>query len=93
MRKLQNRKSAPCALVLLAAITAIIIFGSSAMHAQSAARQIAIPLPPMGWSSWNSFSNTIDSQIIDGPGQSHDLLRHVEGGLSIHQHRRGLVAG
>ena len=33
------------------------------MHAQSAARQMTIPLPPMGWSSWNSFSNTIDSQI------------------------------
>jgi len=24
---------------------------------------IAVPLPPMGWSSWNSFSNLIDSQI------------------------------
>lgn len=23
-----------------------------------------IPMPPMGWSSWNSFSNTIDSQIV-----------------------------
>jgi len=27
-------------------------------------RQIPVPLPPMGWSSWNSFSNTIDVQII-----------------------------
>jgi hypothetical protein len=27
-------------------------------------RQIAVPLPPMGWSSWNSFSNTVDAQIV-----------------------------
>jgi hypothetical protein len=25
---------------------------------------VAIPLPPMGWSSWNSFSNTVDSTVI-----------------------------
>ncbi len=23
-----------------------------------------MPLPPMGWSSWNSFSNTVDSTVI-----------------------------
>jgi Alpha galactosidase A/Alpha galactosidase C-terminal beta sandwich domain/Alpha-galactosidase, CBM13 domain len=23
-----------------------------------------IPLPPMGWSSWNSFANTVDSAVI-----------------------------
>jgi Alpha galactosidase A/Alpha galactosidase C-terminal beta sandwich domain/Alpha-galactosidase, CBM13 domain len=27
-------------------------------------RQIPVPPPPMGWSSWNSFSNTVDSAII-----------------------------
>jgi hypothetical protein len=25
---------------------------------------VKIPLPPMGWSSWNSFSNTVDSSVI-----------------------------
>lgn len=30
----------------------------------STARQIPAPLPPMGWSSWNSFSNTIDFNIL-----------------------------
>jgi Alpha galactosidase A/Alpha galactosidase C-terminal beta sandwich domain len=25
---------------------------------------VAFPLPPMGWSSWNSFSNTVDSNVI-----------------------------
>lgn len=32
--------------------------------AESAAKQIPITLPPMGWSSWNSFSNTVNSEII-----------------------------
>jgi hypothetical protein len=30
----------------------------------SSARNVPVPTPPMGWSSWNSFSNTVDSQII-----------------------------
>src|SRR5580698_11156926 len=29
-----------------------------------AAGDVPAPLPPMGWSSWNSFSNTVDSQVI-----------------------------
>src|ERR1700739_1239673 len=33
-------------------------------HAQSPARQIPVPPPPMGWSSWNSFSNSVNSQIV-----------------------------
>lgn len=27
-------------------------------------RQIPVPRPPMGWNSWNSFSNTVDSDIV-----------------------------
>lgn len=27
-------------------------------------KQIAVARPPLGWSSWNSFSNTINSQIV-----------------------------
>lgn len=27
-------------------------------------REIPVPPPPMGWSSWNSFSNTVDSAVI-----------------------------
>ena len=62
MRKLQIPRAAPCALALLVALTGTIQCGNS--FAQGTANQIAIPLPPMGWSSWNSFSNTIDSQIV-----------------------------
>jgi len=32
--------------------------------AQSPVRQIPVPPPPMGWSSWNSFSNTVNAQIV-----------------------------
>ncbi|MGP8251916.1 MAG: alpha-galactosidase [Terracidiphilus sp.] len=34
------------------------------LGAQTISRLVAIPPPPMGWSSWNSFSNTVDSQIV-----------------------------
>ena len=36
---------------------------SSHPMTRMAARQISVTPPPMGWSSWNSFSNTIDSKI------------------------------
>jgi hypothetical protein len=49
-------------------------FASSFAHAttglsarpsdESGATPVAIPMPPMGWSSWNSFSNTVDSNVI-----------------------------
>ncbi|MDE3201976.1 MAG: alpha-galactosidase [Acidobacteriota bacterium] len=30
----------------------------------SAQQPTAVPLPPMGWSSWNSFSNIVDSENV-----------------------------
>jgi hypothetical protein len=42
----------------------MILCGAENLNAQSAPRQIAVPLPPMGWSSWNSFSNTVDSDVV-----------------------------
>jgi len=32
--------------------------------AAATARQVSFPPAPMGWSSWNSFSNKIDSKIV-----------------------------
>ncbi|MGH9605310.1 MAG: alpha-galactosidase [Terracidiphilus sp.] len=52
------------ALAFIAALAAIFLCGSASLRAQSTPKQIAVPLPPMGWSSWNSFSNTVDSQVI-----------------------------
>jgi hypothetical protein len=46
-------------------LTAVIATnGNSAAKGAPAARQIPVPRPPMGWSSWNSFSNTVDSDVI-----------------------------
>jgi hypothetical protein len=59
MKKFEIRKTA-----LLLALAAIVFAGSGTLRAQSDARQAAIPLPPMGWSSWNSFSNTVDAQVV-----------------------------
>jgi hypothetical protein len=56
-----------CKITVLAigvAIVATLLCVTENLAAQSAPRAIAIPLPPMGWSSWNSFSNTVDSQVI-----------------------------
>ena len=38
--------------------------GNAAAKDAPAARPIPVPPPPMGWSSWNSFSNTVDSDVI-----------------------------
>src|SRR5664280_266866 len=48
-------------LVIGAMRAAALMWGASNVKAQ---KQIPVPLPPMGWSSWNSFSNTVDSQVI-----------------------------
>jgi hypothetical protein len=44
------------------ALASMVVCGAA--KAQSGATLVPVPPPPMGWSSWNSFSNTVDSQII-----------------------------
>ena len=44
-------------------IAIALLCAGAASTAQETKRAIAIPLPPMGWSSWNSFSNNISSDI------------------------------
>ncbi|KAA6458751.1 alpha-galactosidase [Acidobacteria bacterium AB60] len=34
------------------------------IQAQSPTRLVPVPPPPMGWSSWNSFSNTVNARVI-----------------------------
>jgi len=56
-----------CRMTVLAcwvAISVSTICGTGNLMAQKALRTAVIPPPPMGWSSWNSFSNTVDSQVI-----------------------------
>ncbi|MGB6690873.1 MAG: alpha-galactosidase [Terracidiphilus sp.] len=55
---------------LVLACACALLCGPGSLAAQAAAKQIAIPLPPMGWSSWNSFSNTVDSEIVAAQAQA-----------------------
>jgi len=59
---LSGSKSAKRSLVV-AALSWVFFCACSILCAQAVKRAIAIPLPPMGWSSWNSFSNNINSDI------------------------------
>ena len=43
---------------------AMILSSTVAIAQTGPASAVPVPLPPMGWSSWNSFSNAVDSQII-----------------------------
>jgi hypothetical protein len=61
--KMIQYKSKTAKMFLALMFTGMVLSDSGNLHAQNASRQIAVPLPPMGWSSWNSFSNTIDSDI------------------------------
>jgi hypothetical protein len=63
MRKTKKTITAAALAALVLALTVMILCGTESLTAQSAARQIPVPPPPIGWSSWNSFSNTIDSQV------------------------------
>jgi hypothetical protein len=58
---LSHFRNIMCALALLAMMS---IFLSCAARAGETPKFVAVPLPPMGWSSWNSFSNTVDSEVV-----------------------------
>src|SRR5579862_6985893 len=51
------------ATVFTAAVLALICF-TATLGAQANPKLASISKPPMGWSSWNSFSNIVDSQVI-----------------------------
>lgn len=64
MRRCGKGNAAPARLELLLALAIVFLCGAGIVRAQSSAKPIPIPPPPMGWSSWNSFSNTVDSQVV-----------------------------
>ena len=63
MKKYGRKFMTPAALAMVLAWAGMVPCSSGVLNAQNAPRLIAVPPPPMGWSSWNSFSNTIDSEI------------------------------
>jgi hypothetical protein len=50
--------------LLIALSSAMFLIPNLSAVEPEAARQIPVPLPPMGWSSWNSFSNSVDAQVV-----------------------------
>src|SRR5580698_9664541 len=63
-----TRIRARAVVLTLAAMGAMGLTGSA--MAQGPANQIAVTPPPMGWSSWNSFSNTVNSQVIQAQAKA-----------------------
>jgi hypothetical protein len=50
--------------ILTPPLVALSSVPSPSAKSPSTVKQIAVARPPLGWSSWNSFSNTINSQIV-----------------------------
>ena len=49
---------------IFAALTVRCFAGSAEESQPRSVNANSISLPPMGWSSWNSFSNTVDSDVV-----------------------------
>jgi hypothetical protein len=62
------RQERLAAVHIAVAVLAIVLEISA--NGQSAPRVIPVPAPPMGWSSWNSFSNTVNAQIVMGQAKA-----------------------
>ncbi len=64
MCKSESTTTMRATIAFVLALAVMTLCGDGSLKAQGAGKAAAIPLPPMGWSSWNSFSNTVDSQVI-----------------------------
>jgi hypothetical protein len=64
MRESRSKAGTLNGLGLLLVLMGTAVCGALVLQAQSGAGLVPIPLPPMGWSSWNSFSNTVDYQVV-----------------------------
>ena len=63
MRKHRVGKAMPVTLASFLAVVGAVLLWPASLMAESVPMQIAVPPPPMGWSSWNAFSNTVDSKV------------------------------
>jgi hypothetical protein len=64
MRNFGNKIAMPNGLGFLFLLVSMFGGAAGVMRAQSDVKLVPIPPPPMGWSSWNSFSNTVDSKVV-----------------------------
>jgi hypothetical protein len=58
------------AVKVAAAVLCFGIASGAGVAAQTGLKAASIAPPPMGWSSWNSFSNTVDSEIAMGQARA-----------------------
>src|SRR5690242_2098462 len=58
-----TRRTRWIAHLVCALSTAILVFAGPAAAAVTT-NQIAVPRPPMGWASWNTFASAIDATTI-----------------------------
>ena len=61
---MKNQPSPTGKLARLLTLTALTLCAATHSSAQGTMKAVSVPTPPMGWSSWNSFSNTINSDIV-----------------------------
>ena len=73
MRHTATRSGTVC--FIFAAICAT----SAGAHAAGDLPQIAVPPPPLGWSSWNGLGNDISQEAIE---QQADALKRLNGSIS-----------
>ena len=64
MNAFARNRSTSAAVIAIAAVMLGICGTSTSVAAQTVPKTASIQRPPMGWSSWNSFSNTVNSQVI-----------------------------
>jgi hypothetical protein len=63
-----NSQAKSCTQAIVLALSAVVLSGPAV--GLGAVNQVDVPPPPMGWSSWNSFSNTVDSAIIQAQAKA-----------------------
>jgi hypothetical protein len=63
-RNVRARRLSALAAQVAAAAFGLAFASGPALAAQTASKPASIALPPLGWSSWNSFSNIVDAHIV-----------------------------
>ncbi len=51
-------------MMLALAMACTVVLSGRGLDAQAGPPLMPVTRPPMGWSSWNSFSNTVDAQVV-----------------------------
>lgn len=64
MLKVQGSRCIQVTLLMVIELAVTVLTMAGGAQAANAQKVIAVAPPPMGWSSWNSFSNTVDAKVV-----------------------------